>query len=382
MSFFDQLFSLPACVILTTGRTGSDFLQSLLDSHPQVLTFNGHLQFHLFWRTSICVASGEFLLSDFIEEFIGKHIEKFKSRYDLIEGKDRLGVSRDQSIDIDTSIYKDNFLKIMKGEYINSKTCLLGVYGAYALTLNQNLKSKKLILHHLHHHDELEYFIKDFPNCKLISMTRDPRANYFSGVTHHKKYNPDSMNGVHHYFYIKRIIEDISPLKKLKNDYVSIKLEDLGDVNILKKISKWLNIDYNETMLQSTWSGLVWNADRLTVQERTGTGFCKEILNNNWENSLSRKDIYILDFMMMNRLKCYQYKYNNRAIFSYLIIPFLIILPMGFEKRWFDVFDKNVTLKTFIFDFYFFIKRCFYFYGVYIKIIRGERFSGKIINNT
>ena len=75
---FNRLSSLPVCTILTTGRTGSDFLQSLLDSHPQVLTFNGILVFNLFWRNSICVKAGEFSLLDFIEEFIGKHIEKYQ----------------------------------------------------------------------------------------------------------------------------------------------------------------------------------------------------------------------------------------------------------------------------------------------------------------
>ena len=40
--------SLSVCTILTTGRTGSDFFQSLMDSHEQVLTFNGYFQFHLF----------------------------------------------------------------------------------------------------------------------------------------------------------------------------------------------------------------------------------------------------------------------------------------------------------------------------------------------
>ena len=60
----------------------------------------------------------------------------------------------------------------------------------------------------------------------------------------------------------------------------------------------------------------------------------------------------------------------------------MIIMPMGFEKMFFNVLDEKFTLKTFISDLYFFVKRCIYFYGVYIKIITGERFSGKIINNT
>ena len=130
-----------------------------MDSHEQILTFNGQFQFHLFWRTSICVKSGDFLLSDFIDEFIGKHIEKFKSKYDLIEGKDRLGINLDQSININTSNFKDEFLSLMKNKSVNSKNCLLCIYGAYAKVLNQDIMLKKLLLHHLHMHSELKYFL-------------------------------------------------------------------------------------------------------------------------------------------------------------------------------------------------------------------------------
>ena len=381
---FNQISSLQVCTILTTGRTGSDFFQSLLDSHPQVLTFNGHFQFHLFWRNSICVNAGKFTLPDLIDEFIGKHIQKFNSKYDLIEGKDRLGINKNQFIEIDKTIFKEFFLKIMNKQTINSKNCLLGIYGAYALSLNQNLDKKKLFIHHLHRHDELCYFLKDFPKSKIISMTRDPRSNYYSGVNHHKKYNPVSMNGAHHYFYIKRIIDDIEPLKKLGNDYTSIKLEDLGDVRILQIISDWLSIRYNETMLQSTWAGLIWNADRLTTIERKGSGFCKELLNNNWKNQLSRKDKYLLNFLMMDRLKHYGYNYHKRGVFSFFAIPFLIIFPLSHEKQWFKIFDIKILLKpkTLVMNFFYYLKRCLFFYNVYFKVIVGNKFSGKLIKVT
>ena len=44
-TLMERLEALPSCTLLTTGRTGSDLLQSLLDSHPEVLAFNGHLMF-------------------------------------------------------------------------------------------------------------------------------------------------------------------------------------------------------------------------------------------------------------------------------------------------------------------------------------------------
>lgn len=378
---FSHLQSLPACTILTTGRTGSDFLQSLLDSHPQVLTFNGHFQFHIFWRTSICVAAGKFSLEDFIEEFIGKHIEKFKSKYDLIEGKDRLGINRNQSLNIDTADFKQYFLNIMQEQNINSKNCLLGIYGAYALVLNQNVEAKKILLHHLHRHDELSYYLRDFPNSKIISMTRDPRSNYYSGVKHHKKYNPGSMSGAHHYFYIKRIFEDIKPLKKLQNDYISIKIEDLGNIKILKKIAMWLNIDYSDTMRESTWAGYIWNADRLSTSERSGVGFCSNLLNNNWQNSLSKKDMYLFNFLLNDRLKHYGYDYYERSIISYIFIPFLIFLPLDFEGLFFHdlVKKKKISYKLLLIDLVYYLKRCFYFYTTYINIFAGYKFSGNLI---
>ena len=55
----ERLLKLPACTLVTTGRTGTDFLQSLLDSHTQVLTFNGVLFFQTFWANSVCVSSGD-----------------------------------------------------------------------------------------------------------------------------------------------------------------------------------------------------------------------------------------------------------------------------------------------------------------------------------
>jgi hypothetical protein len=48
----DHILQLPSCTLITTGRTGIDFLQSLLDSHSEILTFNGRLNFHEFWRDS------------------------------------------------------------------------------------------------------------------------------------------------------------------------------------------------------------------------------------------------------------------------------------------------------------------------------------------
>ena len=54
IEIMSHLDGLRPCVLLTTGRTGSDFIQSLMDSHTEILTFNGILSFHEFWKDSKC----------------------------------------------------------------------------------------------------------------------------------------------------------------------------------------------------------------------------------------------------------------------------------------------------------------------------------------
>ena len=73
-----HLNSLQPYVLITTGRTGSDFIQSLLDSHTEVLTFNGSLWFHDFWHNAKTTKTDTINISDSLDEFIGIHLEKLK----------------------------------------------------------------------------------------------------------------------------------------------------------------------------------------------------------------------------------------------------------------------------------------------------------------
>ena len=140
----NHLEGLRPCVLLTTGRTGSDFIQSLMDSHTQILTFNGILLFHDFWNNSKCNKKKFFNIDDILNEFIGIHIEKFKSKYDYLEQKDRLGESGLQSINIDLDLFKKTVKGLLTSKEITSKNFMLAIYGAYSICLGQNIKSKSL----------------------------------------------------------------------------------------------------------------------------------------------------------------------------------------------------------------------------------------------
>ena len=42
-------------IVAISHRPGTDFLQSLFDGHPQVLTFDGWLKFHLFYQNALSI---------------------------------------------------------------------------------------------------------------------------------------------------------------------------------------------------------------------------------------------------------------------------------------------------------------------------------------
>ena len=175
--------SLPWAVLVTTGRTGTDFLQSLFDSHPEVFVFNGQFYFHDFWASANSINYGGNLeIEDILDEFIGLHIKSLKSCYDVVERKGELGENRDASIDVDIKMFRGHIIGLIAQHEITSKNFITAVYVSYALCLDQDIGKKRLFFHHQHRINRLHPFLADFPNSKIISMTRDPRANYVSGV--------------------------------------------------------------------------------------------------------------------------------------------------------------------------------------------------------
>ncbi|MFA4991114.1 MAG: sulfotransferase [Candidatus Omnitrophota bacterium] len=376
----DHLTGLPICALLTTGRTGTDLLQSLLDFHPDVLTFNGSLFFHTFWKDSVCVNAGRFEPGDLLDEFIGRHIEKLKSRYDIQEGKDKLGDGLDQSLDIDTARFKSEAMGLLQGREINSRNFMLAVYGAYAACLGQDIMRKKILFHHLHHIEKLDDYLRDFPDSSIISMTRDPRANFVSGIEHWRRYRPSTDQGAHLYYYIKRILEDASPLGARKNRYAVLRIEDLGDDRVLRKMCDWLGIAYDECIRRSTWGGLTWHGDRLSANRKEGAGWSGGMLKNNWEHRLSAADKSVFNYIMHYRLRHYGYVHKDISLADSIAMPFLILLPLSYELRFFSLGYVSACLRQREYrriwlNFLFYLRRVSLFFRYYSMVVRKIKFN-------
>jgi hypothetical protein len=380
----DHLLGLPSCTLITTGRTGTDFLQSLLDSHTEVLTFNGSLWFYEFWEDSYCAKVPDINLDHLLDEFLGKHIQKFKSRYDWEERKDRLGENAEESIDINFPHFKEQVKAMLCGRTINTKNVLLAVYGSYSLCLGQDIEKKNIFFHHIHHAEKLPPYLKDFPDSKIICMTRDPRANFVSGVQHWRKYDQNSDNGGHLYYYIKRILLDAYVLEQYNNDYVVLRIEDLGEKQILEKLCAWLSISYTDELTMSTWGGKRWRGDRLSTKENEVSGWSAKMLDNSWDKKLSLFDKFLFNFLMNSRLKFYNYPYRENDILDCFTVPILILLPLSFELRYFSYSYireaiKNKEMRKVFLNYFSYLQRIILFYKYYAMVIRRFKFARKFI---
>ncbi len=314
-------------------------MQSLLDGHPQIFGFNGRLIFHIFWESSISTRfDGDRSPEDIADQFIGYFIDRLKSRYDRQERKDELGEDRNRSIDLDTTIFRRYFVSLMQKRPLASRFVLISAYAAYALVLGEDVFKKRIFFHHVHGIQLLPPFIADFPGAKILSMTRDPRAAYVSGVENWWIYDVDSRHPFFPLYVLDRAINEWQLLARYAHttDVMSIRLEDLGNEVVLRKLCHWLGVEFDECLLKSTWAGLRWWGDRLSQKEakKEERGFSQTVSNSEWSHRLSYVDRVLLEYLLVRRLHHYRYPHvYRRGAFWAAFVVLATFLPTTYELR-------------------------------------------------
>lgn len=389
--WMDLLQNLPVVSLVTTGRTGSDFLQSLLDSHPEIITFNGHfLPYTEFFPYAISFKEPRATSSDAADEFIGRYLYKLVSQYDTQEAKDCLGDTYDQSFRIDTITFKNHLIGLIGDLPLNTKNFILAVYGAYNLCLNHRLHNSRVIFHHPHLEAELERFLGDFNDSKIVFTTRDPRANFYSHVEHFRKYYDTHDNQQHILICLKMALEDSEVADKFNLEYTATRLEDVPREDVMVKLANWLGVSYQRSMLRSTWTGLDWHGDRISRKRFAAAGWSPTRTENGWQHRMGCLEKYVLNYIMYYRLKWYCYEVRSINLFDRVLIPILILIPFNCEMRLISAGNLYKVLKSgnkeMIYNLlltpYFYIKRVVLCYKYYWRTATGKRFERNWIRPT
>ncbi|MBU3635545.1 sulfotransferase [Polynucleobacter sp. es-GGE-1] len=358
--------------INATGRTGSDYLHSLLENHDEILTFPAHfLIYSQFFRESITMKVENNRACDVADEIIGYYIYKFVSLYDYQEGRDRLGPDLNQFNEIDTAEFKRHFVGLIGRRALSKKNILLAIYGAYNICNKKDILKTKVLLFHPHLEYETKLFLEDFNSTRLIFTTRDPRANFYSIIKNFRDYSPDNDTEEHFYNSLRMILRDARLGQELNIDFLVVKLEDLPRINVIKDLCNWLGIKYSSNLLRSTWGGLDWHGDRLSKKLYLPVGWSKDRTSNNWEKNLNFIDKLRLSVLMRKRMHYYGYCMVKPTYFHILLVFATLWLPFSYELKYlnlryyFSIFliEKKSKKLPIVSAPYFYIKRIFLCYG-------------------
>ena len=385
-------------LVAVSPRPGVDFVHSLFDKHPQILTFDGWLLFHEFYNNSISIYGTEKFIvglsdlevnktidkiniKDFFNEFAWTHLHKFDSRYDTLEKKNELGPEKNEF----NLVSIDDFVKyavyLMDGKKFNRRNTLLAVYAAFALAKGEDLMNKSILLHQAHLAEYVPPFAKDFPGLKVIACVRDPRVYATKINSYGKKLLLSKTMIIAAHSIFRLTIDGIDQLKNINN--IDIRINILEKLHkkpkkVLQNMCDWLEINYHPLMMRSTWNGKDWKGDSLSKNIINIFDEERYILSKkNWGKDLSLIDKIVIESLMKNEMENYNYKREHYINLWLIIVPLLIFLPTKHEIKLLCQIIKEkkyiliITLtKIIVLRYYFSYKKYFIYF-----------FRKKVINN-
>jgi hypothetical protein len=338
---YDKMFlhvkNLKKVLLVATGRTGSDFFQSLLDSHPQILQLPGAWFFQQWWQVARCRNN----VSDLVEEFIWQtspsynHISKFISCYNTIERWGKLGDKKNESFKVNIDAFRKHMLNIFSERELNRQNFFLALNLAYGMATNIDIFNTKILFYHIHQSDKLAAFKEDFFDFDVIPMVREPRNTLVSGIENWSKYKIDtSYNSSFLHYTLRRIFHGAETILLYTNNIRSIKLEDLHlyPEVVMREFCGAYGLKHDDCLFHSTYHGKKWWGDEISGKYLDG--FSNNVTKKKWSGKLSFYDNFLIEYLLGSRLKHYGYDHKNKLpLISPLISILLIFLPMKYEVK-------------------------------------------------
>jgi len=334
--------------IITTGRTGSDYLEACIDGLSSVLTIPNKIFYYKFCKKNNIKQSNRINTKELLKNFIENnkilfHGSRLENKY--------YSINKEKFINL--------FNKIYKQKLITRDKFLINLYISFALYLKQNIKKKYNLIYHAHHWDENAEFQKDFKDIKLFITIRDPKENLYSGIYNWRRFDKNKNNQEHNFKYLKRIIEDLNQALKISNKKIFIKLEDANKKKIKKKICNFLKNKFENKIFTATYfNNKKWNGDQLSLKKSNG------IYNNSINNFRQLKKFSSHDIKLLN---CLFFKYKK---FNYDLKPkhslFKLLLfswkPFSFEIETFKYIIKKKSIIYISKNFFWYLLRTIYIY--------------------
>lgn len=332
------------------GGSGTMFLQSLLDNHPEILSLPALYGRELirFWHENPFTDLESFVLKFVTSPYHAYWFCPDPTRYIVVQqhGLHLLGENRNENIAISLQDFGLHFARELHKRGPSIRGYLISVYVAYALTKGYNYK-KDCWINFPFHQNPPEYaqiLADNFFDVRFIHMVREPIQCLASGISFESKQQTGRLK---HYWADWLVTPNSGASPLVEADHVqscAIKLEDLHAKPELtmRALSRWLNIEWNPVLLQSTFDGKKWwNRPGLLAVN----GFSKSFTEFKGHDIIPKFDRFRLEFLFTVWKKTWNYKLPNYVEKSFyekiarilMLIPFKIDflpykIPSSMEK--------------------------------------------------
>jgi len=272
--------------IIGLHRAGSTLLRNILNSNPELAIIPEEL--HVLWQWE------KDLYDYFLDEYKRNNgIEgKIKNIVDLVYSeKIKGGFCREWGkLDID----KDKLVQDIKRTEFSIKGIVEAFLSAYA----QIEKKKRVGAKYIVHFSKAEKLLQWFPDCKIIHITRDPRAICFSKVydeaTSRRKKQYPYLKFIFHYGTLLYFIHEFNRSSRVNNifreidNYYLIRFEDLVSApkKSLSKLCEFLEVRFSGDMMHQKGKPSSYN-------RKMYCGFDVSRLYN-WQKNMSKIDMRII----------------------------------------------------------------------------------------
>ena len=346
-------------VILTShGRSGSLFLQSLFDSHHEVISFPIFFNYPKWVEKRVEKA---------LCEFLENNIYAFKISHGFLNDIQRNNILLGEHGQDDPEVKKSEFIRnfysstnLQKNSFVTREQFVRLLHQAYGLACGYDLKKIKYALLHFHTYENGDHYraLSDFPELKFLASCRDPRKSVLSVVQQYSTNYPNlskksseiiaKLNSSFFIHSINCLIKFSSLLKK--NNCLIIDLEVLHNLQErgMKKISDWLEIKFSDTLVNSTFLGLSWNGNR--GDGKPISGFKPSNNPLLWPNYFKKKTINSINYQVYKYLITLQYPLNEKIIkkekLEDLLPNIIEVFSLSLETIYLDI--KQILKRNYI----------------------------------
>ena len=360
--------------LLGFGRSGSLFLHSLFDGHPEISTLPGYFFKGWFNEKTWPLIKPDFQEANWRETLAEKICNYFEPQFDASSKKNvigrpndhtewfaqnlgftQLGDEQSEILQLDQDTFKKCFINLLQSyDTINNKDCFEFIHQAFDKAYRNpetNInKLDKPIFYHIHNPSYFERanFNYHYPNAKSLFIVRHPIQMLESWIMYDLKQLPTLLekgSSFENNYELTKVLQAsnkipyalqyfLNPLNVL-GSVKGVKLEDIKNNPkiTLGKITQWIGIQNDESLYKSEFVGKKFS--RPSENFNNISGFDTSSIDVPLGRVFGEKDLKILETLFWPFMNLYQYTQMSEEDFlqNLKIIKPWLTKPFEFEKN-------------------------------------------------